>query len=240
MTNNKSWNPKTVLDVLIVREGNLLKKFPQTRQLVEKALNDLSAFAANIYNDYLEKKGLTGKKIYPNHYQEEILSVLGEAVMKKFTSRTDRDRILADKVRDLFRAVKGAKDLSFIPHRVALDKITEFHETKLGKQSLDLPVVTDSGLTLKDKLEDSFDPEELIERLDHQKIIAQALSFIDNPAILTDRERQVISMRYLQKKDEVVSLEEIGEELGISRQTAKETEARALKKLSPHLKYLKP
>ncbi len=98
--------------------------------------------------------------------------------------------------------------------------------------SLDAPVVADSGLSMIDLLEDdSADPETRtasVESQDRVKTrLAVALSRLDK------RERYIVEQRYM--GDEEVSLAEIGRELGVSRERARQLEARAKQKLREQL-----
>ena len=98
--------------------------------------------------------------------------------------------------------------------------------------SLDAPVVADSNVSMVDTLtDDSADPEmrtAAFESGDRIKArLGAALSRLDK------RERYIVEQRYM--GDEEVSLAEIGRELGVSRERARQLEARAKQKLREQL-----
>jgi RNA polymerase sigma-32 factor len=98
--------------------------------------------------------------------------------------------------------------------------------------SLDAPVMADSGVTMVDTLEDDAANPEMrtatVESDDRVKTrLASALSRLDK------RERYIVEQRYM--GDEEVSLAEIGRELGVSRERARQLEARAKQKLREQL-----
>jgi RNA polymerase sigma-32 factor len=99
--------------------------------------------------------------------------------------------------------------------------------------SLDQPVHPESGVTMLDALEDeeSATPEQVTAIQEtHGRVkerLATALSRLDK------RERYIVQQRYM--GDEEVSLAEIGRELGVSRERARQLEARAKQKLREQL-----
>lgn len=98
--------------------------------------------------------------------------------------------------------------------------------------SLDASVRPDGSLTILDTLRDtSIDQEtDLIEH-EHQSRIEGELS--DALKSLDQRERFIVEQRIL--ADDEVSLAELGRKLGISRERARQIEARAKRKLRKHL-----
>ncbi len=98
--------------------------------------------------------------------------------------------------------------------------------------SLDQPIHPESGVTMLDALEDdAATPEQAtaIHETDGRvkERLASALSRLD------ERERYIVQQRYM--GDEEVSLAEIGRELGVSRERARQLEARAKAKLREQL-----
>jgi len=99
--------------------------------------------------------------------------------------------------------------------------------------SLDQPIHPESGVSMLDALEDDdgVSPEAAaaIHESDGRvkQRLATALSRLD------DRERYIVQQRYM--GDEEVSLAEIGRELGVSRERARQLEARAKQKLREQL-----
>jgi RNA polymerase sigma-32 factor len=103
--------------------------------------------------------------------------------------------------------------------------------------SLDAPAYHDSDATLVEMLPGSFEPQDQIvaRRRRHSGIqtrLAGALSVLD------DRERLIIERRIL--SDDSASLASLGRELGVSRERARQLEARAKRKLAEELKDFAP
>ena len=98
--------------------------------------------------------------------------------------------------------------------------------------SLDASVRPDGSLTILDTLRDeSADQETDFIASEHQSRIESQLS--GALGSLDQRERYIVEQRIL--ADEEVSLAELGRKLGISRERARQIEARAKRKLRKHL-----
>lgn len=95
--------------------------------------------------------------------------------------------------------------------------------------SLDAPAPHDSSVPLIEKLNASHDPEQelLAARFDVgvTAAVRVALSALDS------RERYIIEAKVMADRAEALSLAQIGRELGISRERARQLELRALRKL---------
>lgn len=103
--------------------------------------------------------------------------------------------------------------------------------------SLDAPAYHDSEATLIEMLPGSAEPQDHVvaRRRRHSGIqnrLAGALSVLD------DRERLIVEKRIL--SDDSASLASLGRELGVSRERARQLEARAKRKLAEELKDLAP
>ncbi len=103
--------------------------------------------------------------------------------------------------------------------------------------SLDAPAYHDSDSTLVEMLPGTAEPQDqIVARRRRQSGIqlrlAGALSVLD------DRERLIVEKRIL--SDDSASLASLGRELGVSRERARQLEARAKKKLAEELKDLAP
>lgn len=101
--------------------------------------------------------------------------------------------------------------------------------------SLSAPLFDDSGATLQDALPDGGVNQEV--RFIHEerqallkRHLGDALTHLDR------RERYIMEQRYM--SDESVSLAALGRELGVSRERARQLEARAKKKLKKKLAHL--
>jgi RNA polymerase primary sigma factor len=93
--------------------------------------------------------------------------------------------------------------------------------------SLDAPVGEDGDATLGDliKAPDAVDPHAVAEASALQKIVGEAL------AGLTPREQRILRMRFGIGEASDHTLEEVGNEFGVTRERIRQIEAKALEKL---------
>lgn len=103
--------------------------------------------------------------------------------------------------------------------------------------SLDAPAYHDSDATLVEMLPGTSEPQDIVVARQRRQSgielrLQSALSVLD------DRERLIVEKRIL--SDEAASLASLGRELGVSRERARQLEARAKKKLAEELKDLAP
>jgi RNA polymerase sigma-32 factor len=103
--------------------------------------------------------------------------------------------------------------------------------------SLDAPAYNDSEATLVEMLPSATDLQDVIvERQRRQRGIHRRLK--GALSVLDERERLIVEKRIL--SDDSASLASIGRELGVSRERARQLEARAKKKLAEELRDLAP
>lgn len=103
--------------------------------------------------------------------------------------------------------------------------------------SLDAPAYYDSEATLVDMLPGTAEPQDVVvARRRRQSGIEIRLE--GALSVLDDRERLIVEKRIL--SDDSASLASLGRELGVSRERARQLEARAKKKLAEELKDLAP
>jgi RNA polymerase sigma-32 factor len=103
--------------------------------------------------------------------------------------------------------------------------------------SLDAPAYHDSDSTLVEMLPGAAEPQDVIvARQRRQSGIELRLE--GALSVLDDRERLIVEKRIL--SDDSASLASLGRELGVSRERARQLEARAKKKLAEELKDLAP
>jgi RNA polymerase sigma-32 factor len=103
--------------------------------------------------------------------------------------------------------------------------------------SLDAPAYSDSDATLVDMLPGATEPQDaIVARRRRQSGIELRLE--GALSVLDDRERLIVQKRIL--SDDSASLASLGRELGVSRERARQLEARAKKKLAEELKDLAP
>lgn len=100
--------------------------------------------------------------------------------------------------------------------------------------SLDTRVFDDSSMTLADTLvAQSADQEAVASANESAHKIHAAVR--DAVAHLDERERYIVEKRLMADDEEAMSLAEIGRRLGVSRERARQLEARAKKKLRSHI-----
>ncbi len=103
--------------------------------------------------------------------------------------------------------------------------------------SLDAPAYHDSDATLVETLPGAAEPQDVVvARRRRQNGIHMRLE--GALSVLDDRERLIVEKRIL--SDDSASLASLGRELGVSRERARQLEARAKKKLAEELKDLAP
>ena len=103
--------------------------------------------------------------------------------------------------------------------------------------SLDAPAYPDSDATLVEMLPGTTEPQDtIVARRRRQSGIQMRLE--GALSVLDDRERLIVEKRIL--SDDSASLASLGRELGVSRERARQLEARAKKKLAEELKDLAP
>ncbi|MGB5695276.1 MAG: sigma-70 family RNA polymerase sigma factor [Polyangiales bacterium] len=103
--------------------------------------------------------------------------------------------------------------------------------------SLDTPAYYDSDVTLVEMLPSASEaPDVAVARERRQSGIRLRLQ--DALEVLDDRERLIVERRIL--SDDSASLAALGRELGVSRERARQLEARAKKKLADELRDLAP
>lgn len=98
--------------------------------------------------------------------------------------------------------------------------------------SLETPVGENGEDSLGDMVEDKTEatPEEAMEVLVRREEVQELLS------TLSDRERQVVNLRYGLGENRTHTLEEIGEQLGVTRERVRQIEARAMEKMRKNAK----
>ena len=103
--------------------------------------------------------------------------------------------------------------------------------------SLDAPAYHDSEATLVEMLPGTAEPQDtIVARRRRQSGIQMRLE--GALSVLDDRERLIVEKRIL--SDDSASLASLGRELGVSRERARQLEARAKRKLAEELKDLAP
>ncbi|MBM4466050.1 MAG: sigma-70 family RNA polymerase sigma factor [Chloroflexi bacterium] len=93
--------------------------------------------------------------------------------------------------------------------------------------SLEMPMGSEQESSLSDFIEDETIPGP-VDTTSHQLLKEQLKDMLGQ---LTDREREVLEKRFGLKDGQSRSLEEVGEDLGVTRERVRQIEAKALRKL---------
>ncbi len=143
------------------------------------------------------------------------------------------------KVRRVAAQLSQANGLDPLPEQIAeacnldLDEVIDLLGIVEQPVSLDAPVDDEARYTLADTLEDTATstPAETAS----QHLFGEELQRV--LALLTPRERAVITLRYGIGDGRSRTLLEVGKELGISRERVRQLEVVALKKIRSHVGY---
>lgn len=119
------------------------------------------------------------------------------------------------------------------PEEVAnlLDKPVEDVKSMLGLNervaSVDAPLDDDPDRSLLDAIADERtpDPERILQRVDLQALIQQWLNE------LNDKQREVVERRFGLNSREIATLEEVGADIGVTRERVRQIQVEALRRL---------
>ena len=163
-----------------------------------------------------------------------------EAMQRAIDQQSREIRVPVHVAENMKRVQKAARDLQ---QSLGRDATTAEIAQKLGDKteeevkdiisylqnpvSLESPVGEDGESSLGDMVEDHSGqtPEEAMDILARQEEVRELLD------TLTERERQVVRMRYGLGEEKPQTLEEIGSALGVTRARVRQIEARAMEKL---------
>ncbi len=111
--------------------------------------------------------------------------------------------------------------------RRAITKVRRIMRISQDPMSLDMPVGQEDSSLLGDFIEDDKMPGP-VEKADHQMLKEQVRGVL---SVLSDREREVLELRFGLKDGQDHTLEEVGKEFGVTRERIRQIEAKALRKL---------
>ena len=168
-----------------------------------------------------------------------------EAMQRAIDQQSREIRVPVHVVENMKRVQKAAKELQqelgrdAAPEEIAkkLGNLTEEDVKNIltylqNPVSLETPVGEDGENSLGDMVEDKREatPEEAMNVLVEQEEVKELLEQ------LSDREQQVIRLRYGLGNEKTYTLEEIGDILGVTRERVRQIEARAMEKLRKNAK----
>nr|MBC7246053.1 sigma-70 family RNA polymerase sigma factor [Chloroflexota bacterium] len=111
--------------------------------------------------------------------------------------------------------------------RAAASKVSEIMRMVQEPMSLEMPVGTEDSTSLGDFIEDETIPGP-VDETSRQLLREQMKEVLDS---LSHRERRVLSWRFGLDDGQSLTLEEVGQKLGVTRERARQIEAKALRKL---------
>ncbi|MDR2395723.1 MAG: RNA polymerase sigma factor RpoD/SigA [Endomicrobium sp.] len=206
---------KSGMDIMdLIEEGNIglmkaVEKFDVTKGVA------FSTYAVYWIEQYVRKAVENQLKTIriPSH----IWDALNRWIKTKIILRGELNREPTDD--------DVAKKLKL--NRKQIDDLRRFSTVFNGTYSLEMPMSEDSNIQLKDTISDVSDksPESVTEIIRTREDISIALND------LSDREREIIRMRFGLGGIDVLSLDAIGEIFHISRERVRQLELRAFKKL---------
>jgi RNA polymerase primary sigma factor len=109
----------------------------------------------------------------------------------------------------------------------AVAKVRRIMRISQEPMSLDMPVGQEDSSLLGDFIEDDKMPGP-VEKADHQLLREQVRGVL---SVLSDREREVLELRFGLKDGKDHTLEEVGKYFGVTRERIRQIEAKALRKL---------
>ena len=134
----------------------------------------------------------------------------------------------ADQIKEALRDKSPIDPLLYRKWKQATGKIRNILRISQEPMSLELPVGNDGDSTeLGDFIEDDS-VEEPVNAASKQLLREQVRNVL---GFLSDRERQVLEMRFGLKDGRDHTLEEVGKEFGVTRERIRQIEAKALRKL---------
>ena len=107
------------------------------------------------------------------------------------------------------------------------EKIKEINKLSEFPMSLDMPLIENETLLLSDVVEDTRDAGPV--QITTEKLLRDQL--YDSLETLNEREATIVKLRFGLNDGETMTLEQIGEKFGVTRERIRQIESKALKKL---------
>jgi len=162
-------------------------------------------------------------------HQRQLTQELGrEPSVEELALEMDLlDKKDADAVRDLMNRDERLDPALHRKMRRAVVKVRRIMRISQDPMSLDMPVGQEDSSLLGDFIEDDKMPGP-VEKADHQLLKEQVRGVL---SVLSDREREVLELRFGLKDGQDHTLEEVGKHFGVTRERIRQIEAKALRKL---------
>ncbi len=156
--------------------------------------------------------------------QEEGRNPTAEEIAIELGFVDDEDRRLIEQAKQ--RGTQLPAEVRFRLRRAAR-KVRQIMTISQEPMSLEMPMGNEDNSALMDFIPDNSVPSPL--ELTNRELLKQDVS--DVLDILTDREREVLAMRFGLLDGETHTLEEVGNHLGVTRERVRQIESKALRKL---------
>ena len=199
------------------------------KQVIIRALDNKSRMIrmpihiSIIYNEY--KKAVEHyKKVYEEEPTiEEISKIINPVSKEKIRQKMSRrlHRILSEDSPEVIAEINKQEKKN-------LDKLSEIIKISSDPISFDMAITTDSDLKIGDTISSKDCYKEY---LDNEEIK-------DLMSILTDEEKNIINWRYGLKNTKKLTLEEISQKIGYSKERIRQKENTAIEKLRIKKQYL--
>lgn len=229
--------------VHIIKLNTQLKRFVNQKEQAGEYYSDRDLARHIVLNDnHLKKlilRILKSEKVLQSQIIEEYKSVNGkkpnsEELFLYFMQTGDYFNNLFEKA----KTVSDTKDDYFKLIKSTTKKIRALEAVSKEPMSLDTPMEDDENSNLGDFIEDihNLTPEQMIDKND---LVHHMQTVLKN--VLTEREYTILSLRYGIGVDSDMTLEEIGEELEVTRERIRQIETKAIKRLknSSEMEFLK-